>query len=48
VSTIFIADGKSVEEIFDGDESGALKIRRAARTDALEVLERRRQGERFY
>ena len=34
---------KSVEQIFDGMQAGVLEVGRAARTDALEELQRRRK-----
>ena len=39
MASIFIPDGKPVEEILDRGEARALEIRRAAGTDALEKLQ---------
>ena len=40
MASIFVPDGKPVEEILDRGEARALQIRRAAGTDALEKLQR--------
>src|SRR5262249_872819 len=42
-AAIFVAKGKAIQQIFDGDQAGALEIRSTPRTDALEELKRRRQ-----
>ena len=42
-AAIFVADGKAVQQIFDGEETGVLEIGGAARTDALEELQGRRE-----
>ena len=42
-AAIFVAERKSVEQIFDGDQAGVLEIGGAARSDAFQELQRRRQ-----
>ena len=42
-AAIFVADGKPVQEILDGDQTDTLEIRGAAGADAFEELQRRRQ-----
>ncbi len=40
-AAVLVAERQPVEQIFDGDEAGALEIRRLARADALQELQRR-------
>ena len=40
VAAVFVAEGKSVEEIFDGDEPDPLQIGGSLRSDAFQILER--------
>src|SRR4029077_17847628 len=42
-SAIFVAERETVQQIFDGDEAGALEIGGAAGTDALQELQGRRE-----
>ena len=46
-AAIFVSDGKAIQEIFDRLEAGALEIGRAARSDALQILQRRREERGF-
>ena len=39
-AAVLVAERQPVEQIFDGDEAGALEIRGLARTDAFQELER--------
>ena len=41
---ILVPRGKPVEQVFDGAEPDALEIGRAARPDALQILERAASG----
>jgi hypothetical protein len=43
-AAVFVAQRESIEEIFESDEAGMLKIGGAAGTDALEKLQGRRKG----
>ena len=40
-AAIFVPDGKTVQEIFDGDEPDARQVGRAPGSDALQVLQGR-------
>ena len=40
-AAIFVADGKSKQQIFEGDEAGLREVGGAARADAVQVRERR-------
>ena len=40
-AAVFVAERQPIEEIFDGDEAGALEVRGLARADAFQELERR-------
>jgi len=42
-AAVFVADRESIQEIFDREQADALEIRRAARADPLQELERRRE-----
>ena len=42
-AAIFVADGKPVQQVFDGEETDALEIGGATRTDAFEELQGRRE-----
>jgi hypothetical protein len=44
VTTVFVADGKPVKQIFDRFQADAPQVGRAARTDTLEELQRPLQG----
>ena len=39
-AAVLVAERQPVEQVFDGDEAGALEVRRLARTDAFQELER--------
>ena len=43
-AAIFVADRKSVEQVFDRVQAHSLEVGRAPRPDALEELQRRLQG----
>ncbi len=43
-AAIFVADRKSVEQVFDRVQADPLEIRRAPRTDPFEELQRRLKG----
>jgi hypothetical protein len=43
MTAIFVADWKSVEKVLAGQQPDAFEIGRTTRTNALEVLKRRRQ-----
>jgi len=40
VAAVLVTEWQPVQEIFDGDEPGALEIRGLARADAFQELER--------
>ena len=40
---VFVPDGKAVQQIFEGDESGVFEVRGAARPDPLQKLKGRRE-----
>jgi hypothetical protein len=40
VTAILVPEWEAVEEIFDGEETGALQVRGLPRTHALQELER--------
>jgi hypothetical protein len=42
-AAVLVAKRKAVEQVFDREEAGVLEIRGAARADAFQELERRRQ-----
>ena len=42
-AAVFVADRKPVQEIFDGVQPGVLEIGGAPRSDALQILQRRRE-----
>ncbi len=44
VAAVFVANGKTVQEIFEREEAGARQVGGATRTDALQKLERRREN----
>ena len=39
-AAILVAERQPVQEVFDGDEAGALEVRRLPRTDAFQELKR--------
>src|SRR5687767_6212222 len=39
-AAIFVAEWKAIEQVFDGDEAGALEVRAFARTYAFQELQR--------
>jgi hypothetical protein len=39
MTAVLVADGKTIEEIFDGVQADALEIRGAPRTDTLQILQ---------
>jgi hypothetical protein len=43
MTPVFVADRKPIQQIFDGGEADALEVSGTARTDAFEVLKRRRE-----
>ena len=42
-AAVFVAERQTVEQVFDGDEAGALEVRGLPRTNAFQELERRRE-----
>ncbi len=42
-AAIFVADGKAIQQILDGHEAGVREIGGAARADAFQKLQRRRE-----
>ena len=43
MAAVFVADGKAVQQIFDGDEAGVFEVCSPAGADALQQLQGRRQ-----